>query len=232
MTTLNRNAIIICLFLLGFMHSFGAFGQKHAGYTDSLNTALNNAKTDTDKVNILMLLSKNTPCSDSTSKIRYANRALQLATDINWEKGMVLGTCRIGRTYEECAGNTALAIVYFQKALSIAQASEDTIKEANVLNFIAGAFCLTAQYADALHYYSEALELNADLHINVGTLANMGKLYNNVGDYPAALSCYDSSLKILEKSARTSKKKRSKRNFANGWVTNYCWRHILIDVTI
>ena len=202
----TRNTIAKCLFYIVLMNSLNAYAQTQRLNTDSLKQVLTKAKTDTDRVNCLIWISGSIDCMDSINKMRYANKALDLATSIKWQEGMCLANIRIGKTYGDCMHNYPIASKYFLQAVSIAKAADDEIDEAKALNFIANSYLFTNQYRNALDYYKQALELNTDLATKMGGLGNVGFIYNKMGDYPTALIFYDSSLKILDESIRSSKK--------------------------
>jgi len=205
--TVNKSYCLVALvFIVICFFPHPVYGQSGPAAIDSLKQLLQNAKTDTDKVNYLLMLSENTACADSTSKINYANEALQLTIRINWEKGMILADISVGDFHVKCMKNQISAIKYYAIADSIAIKNGDLYNQAKALSGIANDYKDLAQYGKAIEYYKEVIALKANPDLEIGALGNMGIVYQAIGDYPAALACYDSSLKETEGSIRANKK--------------------------
>jgi adenylate cyclase len=199
-----RPAAIV--FFAAFLYSLQLCGQSLSNKVDSLKQAIKISKTDTDKIKLLLGLSEAFDRNDISHKISYADDALLIAKYIHWEKGMVAANRTLGMIYSNNINNYDSSIKYFQRCLSLSQNSGDKLNQAMALECIAIDYTYLTQYNKALDYSRQALQLNPDPDVEMGVLGDMGSIYNNVGDYPHALSCYDSSLKVLNELIRTSKK--------------------------
>ena len=191
--------IVVCL------SSDTLFAQNIHGKIDSLQLLLKKAASDTSKVKILKELSNATDCADTFHKAGYARQSLQLAKSINWQKGVARANFQLGMILEDCFNDYNKAIKYFQDAAAAAAISEDTITRAYALGTIANSYKILFQYSKALEYYRNVLALDPAPDISCTILGNMGEIYANVGDYPSALACYDSSCKELDRSIRSAK---------------------------
>ncbi|MCD6013126.1 MAG: hypothetical protein K0Q79_2988 [Flavipsychrobacter sp.] len=163
---------------------------------DSLKEAINKVNSDSDKIKILVLLSETIACSD-TGKVRYANDALQLAQKTKWSHGIIIANIQLGIIHQNCIRNNSRAIAYFQKAATYSGITNDISNKAIALNGIAIAYLNLSQYSKALNYFKQVFALKSSTEMELGTLGNMGVIYTNIGDYPKALACYDSSLRLL-----------------------------------
>jgi len=199
-----------------FLYSPYSSGQAANRKIDSLRSLIVSARADTDKVTLLITMSKIVDCNDSSLKLRYAATALKIAEKIGWEKGIVNADLAIGNIYDNCIRNFEAATTYFQKAVSIAKASGDKTNQANALVDMAEAYFEKYEYGAALAYCKQVLELAPSAEVVNGVLGNMGIIYTKVADYPNALICYDSSLKITDDLIRKSKAEKQNYKLQKG----------------
>jgi len=197
--------IFLWFFFVFCLYSLKAFCQPDTKKIDSFKRLIEKAKTDTDKVKDFIALSKITSCEDTRQKISYTNEALQLAVKINWEKGVIDANIIMGWIYAHCEKNYLNSIIYLEKAVSLAKKSSNKLAEALAKNLIANDYKNLSQYRKSIEFYTQVVELNADPDLKLGALGDMGIIYKTICDYPNALSCYDSSLKILDASICTTK---------------------------
>jgi tetratricopeptide (TPR) repeat protein len=124
MVTPNMKKILV-LFVLGtlFLSSTSAQNSK----IDSLQSALKNAKEDTNKVNILNLLSYELLYSDVDTTIHYANLAKELARKLNHTRGEAAAYLRLGQAYNNL-GSYDQSQAALLKALSISTDKSTTAK--------------------------------------------------------------------------------------------------------
>ena len=172
---------------------------------DSFKQLIKSSKSDTAKINALIALSDAFDCDDSDNKRYYANEALQLAEKIKWNKGRINADLVLGDIYGSCMKNGISAIKYFQDAVSIARISDDKYLLVVSLNDIGLAYEGLGRHKLAVEYLKEELSVNPDLNWKMGLLGNLGIAYTNIGDYPKALACYDSSLMLLYEVMKTPK---------------------------
>ncbi len=190
----NRFLIIGGLFFLPFFLT----AQNRA--IDSLKTVLTKYKADSSYVNTLDTLSY-LLCRNGyyDSAISYVGKALTLANEINYKKGIGVSYCDFGQNYiGQCKYKDALG--YFQKALSIAMEVQDKKTIANVYLDIGVIYEDQGDYAGALEYYFKALKIWGKSNYKIlvsDCYNNIGIIYNEQHNYEEALKNYDLSLSII-----------------------------------
>jgi class 3 adenylate cyclase/Tfp pilus assembly protein PilF len=180
------------------------YGQQAQRKIDSLIQAVNFAKSDTDKINVLLALSDAYKWSDILYKTRYAKEALQLADRVKWDKGIIAANIQLSGVCAVCNRDYTQSIKYAEKAASVAKMSGNKISEAHAINQIGNNYMQLSQYEKAIESYREVLALTSDPNVELSVLANMGVIYTQIADFPKAIACYDSSLLLLETLVRES----------------------------
>ncbi|MCL1466832.1 CHAT domain-containing protein [Argonema galeatum] len=97
-------------------------------------------------------------------------------------------------------GQYEQALGYYQRALEIAQESEDRTSVAETFNNIGVFYQKLGQYQQALEFYQQALTLQLEIGDRNGeasTLNNIGVAYESIGDYQQTLEYYRQALAIL-----------------------------------
>lgn len=126
---------------------------------------------------------------------RFYLKSLDASRKINYNSGIVAGLNNLGvltlRT------NPEQALVYFQKALSKSQYSQDKSDCYNNIGF----YYLTLKDNQALNYFEKALKLNKNSEKKYHILNNMGLYYFNIGQI-------SESRKLFQKIIKTSEKKK------------------------
>jgi len=198
MNSYIRASVIILALLVGIFSCPVAFAQKDA-VADSLNHLLGRELPDTQKVNIFLGISSATSCSDSANKFGYAFRALALSQKLQWVNGIIKSDEALGNIYYSCTNNYDKAFKYYLQTDTLAKKINDKTNEITSLRSIALNYQKIGQYRQAIDYYRQALVLDPDYDEQMGIWGNLGVEYNAIGDYNGALSCYFSSLKVLDK---------------------------------
>ena len=165
---------------------------------DSLKNAAEHARQDTDKIDLLIALSKKIPVSDSIHKLSYAKDALELARRANNSKRLMDGNENLGRIYFYNLQNYNKAIPYLNDLNDIARQKKDTIREVNALSDLIIAYGYLSKYSKAMECGNLALQLNPGQALEVSILSNIGGIYVKVGDYLRGMDCYTHSLKDAE----------------------------------
>ncbi len=195
-------AVLIIAFLS--LHTSAQTG--HNRVTDSLKNALRASKTDTNKVNLLITLFSKTDLSQSDEKLQYIIRARDLADTLNWPLGLMRANTLMGDYYNMSADYPD-AVICFNKYLATAKKIGDTANEAKALIGLGVTYQYTSEYAKAIDFFQQGLNLNPDLATQIGAFGNMGTAYSSLGDYPRALKCFETSYKMLAQRMNASKQK-------------------------
>src|SRR4051812_20767184 len=85
-----------CLFIIFCLLTSPSYAQLKTSKTDSVRQLITNAKTDSDKIKNLIILSKLIDCSDTADKIEYALNASQLALTSGLQKGRISAARTLG----------------------------------------------------------------------------------------------------------------------------------------
>jgi adenylate cyclase len=184
-------------FLVGILLSlqFVGFAQnKFLSKTDSLQTALAIAVTDTGRVNILNELAATGDCEE---RLEYADRAFVIAEKTGWRPGIYLSLIRKGDTYKECLKEFPAAIRCFKELEKLAIQNNDTHRIITAYTELGNLYKITGQYALAINFYNKITGLTLLKHIMIGNYGNLGQVYFQVNDYENAIKSYQQSLDIL-----------------------------------
>ena len=162
-------AIILCI-------------QVHAAETgDSLIAALKNSPEDTNKVNILISLSKHFLSSNPSEAIHYGEQAKGLAQKLNYHYGLAQAYKRLGLVYY-MQGNYLQTLDYWDKSLEEFRKIKDQSGEANIINNIGTVYFDQTDETKALEYFLKSLKISENLKdtVRISTaLCNIGNVYNN-----------------------------------------------------
>ncbi len=184
-----------CILLM--QHSFAQ--KQGQELIDSLSSELTKAKEDTNKVKILIALSKGTfNMGEYTKELGYVNTALSLSKKLFYNKGEAAAHNLIGNMYN-MQGNYPVALKNYLSALKINEATGDKKGMAANYNNIGLIYMNTENYSEALKNLSLALRMYQELGDRKGMnhpYNNMGSIYYYQHNYPEALKNYIAALEI------------------------------------
>jgi signal transduction histidine kinase len=200
------------LFLLIVMLSVvEAFAQKHGQEKiDSLFTVLKTAKEDTAKVMTVKELARKLLNDNPDTAIYFANKALALATKLNYTMGIILANEVIGLglinlgNFKEALKNYKDALTFYDKLLTSATPASRTKilkRKGNAYLNIGGIKEYQGDYPEGLKNCFDALRIYQEVGYKRGIAMaynNLGNIYNRLGNYPEALKNYFAALKIQE----------------------------------
>ena len=167
--------------------------------TDSLLQVLKTSKEDTNKVNILNLLSKQySNLGSYEPAMQYAQQALKQSERIIYKKGISTAYNNIGVIYWS-KGNYEVALDIFSKSLKINQEINNKKGIAVCFNNIGLVFLNQGNYEMALNNFLKSLKIKEEIKDIPGigmSYLNIGNIYLNKGTYDKALDFFSKSLKI------------------------------------
>lgn len=186
--------IIIPLFVVACF--FGVVAQPAPPDTDSLVNALKSAKADTNKVKLLTEISNAYFQQNPELSRKYGEEVLALATQLNYDIGILRGNNLVGRCYA-VQNNLPLALKYFQGALLMARKMKNPKYEGMLLSSISAVYSTNNDYDKALKYALEAKSVNekADIKYMVNLMINIGYLYIRQEKFREALPYYEEGLR-------------------------------------
>ena len=132
--------------------------------------------------------------------IEYGKKGVELAKEIDWEKGEAASYNSLGVNYRN-QSDYPKGLEYFQKALEINEEVGDKESIATNLGNIGSLYYRQSDYPKALEYYGKALKIHEELGNKNGVarhLGNMGNVYGIQSNYPKALEYFGKALKINE----------------------------------
>lgn len=183
------------LFLLLTLCSSPLFSQ-----TDSLLAVLDTAKNE-HKVKVLNELFRANIQSDPVKAIGYTREALNLATDINDQKGMAASYNNLGVAYKN-QGALDKSLEYYIRSLKMYEKLGNKEGIGTTKNNIASIYSIKGDYGQAMKYMEEAyaqfVELDDKTKI-VGTLNNLGNLHSDLQLYEKAMRYYSEAYQLSSK---------------------------------
>jgi len=197
--------IILSLLFMLCGNSSGYAQKQGQAAIDSLLKELPNTKEDTNKVMLLDDLSFAYRNTDPDEGIKYGQKELELATSLDWKKGIGWANNDLGVNYAAKADYPKAVDFYF-KSLQINQASGNKNGIADNLGNIGVAYAGQKDYTHALEFYFKALRSFEELGDKNGTanaLGNAGIIYIYQSNYPMALEDLSKAVKIYRQLGNT-----------------------------
>ena len=195
-----KRIIFLLLLLFVGLFSLPCFSQQSK--IDSLLQVLKTSNEDTNKVNTLNALGRETRnTGDYEVSREYSRKALLLSEKINFEKGKISAYINRGMTHFY-QNNFPVALENESIALSISTKLKDKRSIANCNNNMALVYTYQGNYSKALANHKAALKSYEELADTTGMIRsyhNTGIVYFEQANYPEALHSYLSSLKLSEK---------------------------------
>jgi signal transduction histidine kinase len=200
----------------------GLFSQKSPAQSplDSLQKALQNAKNDTNKVNILQKIGSMYRFSDVKKAQTYANQSLQLAEKLNYAKGIAFAYIELGIS-ADIQGDYKKALSYYEKAEPIFLKIKLLRGQAIVLQNRGMLYYYQADYLKAQKNYLDALRISEqikDKTAQAAILNNLGALFEDKKDYQSALRYFLAALKAKEALGKPAALSSTFNNIGNVYV--------------
>lgn len=171
-----------------------------AGSVDSLENVLATARGD-KKVKTLNELFRAYINSDPVKAIGYSREALNLATEIDDQKGIAASYNNLGVAYKN-QGALDKSLEYYLTALNIYTTLGNVEGIATTKNNIGTIHSLKKDYGQAMKYFEESQKLLSDLNDKgrlISTMNNLGNLHSDLQLYEQALKFYSEAWQMSEK---------------------------------
>ncbi len=192
--------VLFVFFIFNFQFStFNLFAQQHK--IDSLLGVLKVEKEDTERVNTLNNLAYILYAKNPDSGFRIAQQAEDIATKLDWKKGMASAYNVISIGYF-LKGDFTNSININMRALKIDEEMGNKIRQALTLSNICALYEKQNNYPKAIDCGLKALKIyqeTGNLNSHPIILSNLGGIYYEQGDYPLALDYCFKALQIYEK---------------------------------
>ena len=196
---MSRLLILILLFFTLFCDL--ASEKEGRALIDSLLTELDDIEKDTNAVNLFTELSVNYYIMDTDSGLMYAKKALQLAKEIDWKRGIAKARNSLATNYW-AKNKLPEAMENYIQMLDIFEQMNYKPGIAVGLSNLAMIYSDMEQYDKALVYYQKAVKMEKELN-NQSSLArnygNLGIVHQRIGNNDSALYYHFKSLEIHKK---------------------------------
>jgi len=191
-----RFSVIILWFFCGYYLS--AHPQDPV---DSLKNILKTSIPDTLRVQVLNQLSFRLSGSNPDLGLKYAYKALELATKSNYERGISKAYNNLG-IIMRIKGDYPKSLSYFFQALQIDEKLLEDKETARTLSGIGAVYVKLRNYDKGIEFFEKALALRKKLKDDKGVAVcytNLGDIYQKKGNYEMAISYHQKSLEIERK---------------------------------
>jgi two-component system NtrC family sensor kinase len=172
-----------------------------ASKLDSLKQVLATARADSNKVNLLLLLSKEYMTSSPMEAANYSITARNLARQLKFKSGEAFALKNIGMVYYNQTKYVE-TIDYWDQSYQLFNSLGDYANTARLLNNIGSVYMNQGDDAKALTYFLKSLHLAeqiSDTEKIAYAMVNIGSVYsNNRFSYDKALSYYQKALALSE----------------------------------
>ncbi|MDH4091525.1 MAG: tetratricopeptide repeat protein [Cyclobacteriaceae bacterium] len=165
---------------------------------DSLNAVLDTARNDR-KVKTLNELFRANLNSDPVKALGYTREALNLATEINDQKGMAASYNNLGIVYRN-QGALDKALDYYIMSLRIYESLENKEGIATTKNNISNIYSIKRDYPEAMKYLEESYNLFLVLNDPTKIVGSL----NNLGNLNIEIQMYDKAMQYLMQAAEIS----------------------------
>lgn len=190
----NKAAVILSILLLWLQSA--VLAQNQTAEKNELKLQLKHAEADSDKVNILLQLSNQTNCKDSVEKVKYVKQALDLAQSAKDLRLTAIAYEALASINVNCLSNQGNAIKYYTLAANVYNKSGDSLQEHKVYASIGFYYDALNNYPMAVLNYKKALSMKTVADNEGGIWANLGQTFMKIADYPKALECFTTAMKI------------------------------------
>ncbi len=182
---MTKPYLLFVFLLLSF--SFYASAQNADNIKDT-KRGLIEAASDTARVNALNKLSSSYATINTDTAILYGEKAIALATKINYENGIGHAYSNTGWAYFH-KGDYKTAEAYMNKAVTLFEKTKDDKNLISPLSDLGTVSLDQTDYVKSLSYFLRVLKISQQtgMRKNEGmALYNIGKVYNRQKNFPAA----------------------------------------------
>lgn len=165
---------------------------------NSPENLVSESKTPRDKINTLLYISDSLFTSYPDQSIKYAQQALRLSEEQNYEKGQLRSMIRMADIYWEKT-DLKTALNFADRAKDLAIKLDDQKKYAEAILIISKAYTDLGDYDKSSEINFEALKIFESENDKLGigkALNRIGYIYFEQENYDKALEYYSQSLEI------------------------------------
>ncbi len=163
---------------------------------------------DTQRVNVLREISYNNRIDNPAMALEYADQAINLSYELNWESGKVSSTLQKGLVFYNMTRHDS-SIVYFERALALAIPRNIPWELAAIYSNLGNAFGDIGQNKKCLDCYLKSdtyTRLSNQPFKTVYMKVNIGTIYSVMEQHDSALVFYEEALETMLKLDSTDEK--------------------------
>ena len=168
---------------------------------DSLEAVLDTTKNDR-RVKTLNELFRANLQNDPVKALSYTREALNLATEINDQRGMAASYNNLGIVYRN-QGALDKALEYYIISLKIYETLQNKDGIATTKNNISTIYAIKKEYDQAMKYLEESYNLFVELKDEQKIIGSM----NNLGNINSEIQLYDKAVKYFAEASQLSEKR-------------------------
>ena len=168
---------------------------------DSLNAVLKTKINDTTKINTWNALSWQYKSSNTDTAIYFANKALEFAKKIEYDKGISVAKRNIGTVYF-IHGRMHEALTIMQEAQEINLRINDKYQIGKTYLMYGNIYGYLSEPDNEILYFEKALQIFTELDNKIeiaGITHNLAQTFTDFGNYTIAIEYYYKALEIEEK---------------------------------
>ncbi len=187
--------------ILIFLLSFFPISCFATHYIDSLISIVNSyGKSDTTEVKLFIRIASCYRNRDLDSTVYYANKGLQLAEQLNFDKGKANCKHDLGLVYLRRNKDDS-ALEYYREALRIYEKINDKTSECQVLRAIGDIYCRQSKTDSAIKYNNKSAEISKETnnYMSLGlSYIDIAGIYSDQNNYIEAINYFLEGLKAFE----------------------------------
>ncbi|MEX2235560.1 MAG: tetratricopeptide repeat-containing sensor histidine kinase [Cyclobacteriaceae bacterium] len=183
-----------CFYIILFLHCSGAVWAQ--GTIDSLESALNNNLPDSNRISVLISLSREYQYTNINRSREHAENALKLAEGNNFRKQKIRAYQNIGLLYA-ISGDYSTALRYDNLALQNSIQNSDSVNLSIDYNNVASDYYDLGEYDEAYYYFTQSYRVAQNIQDSLRmaiALHNVGRVFKELGQYDRALAHLNLSL--------------------------------------
>lgn len=189
---MNRNTLHFFLFICFTLNCFGQNDQN----VDELKRLASEQTNDTTKVNTLLAISSQLFRSQPDSSLVYSSKAIDLATEIDFKKGLAYAHKNMGLGHY-VKGDFTDVLIHWKKSLSIFEEINDETGISNLLNNLGAVYQTKGDDPKALDYFIRSVKIAEKIQDS----SRVGTAYLNIGTvYSNEETTYDDAFESFNKS--------------------------------
>lgn len=186
--------------LIGLFFAFCLYSVTYGQKLDSLEAVLDTARNDR-KVKTLNELFRANLQSDPVKALSYTREALNLAMEINDQRGMAASYNNLGIVYRN-QGALDKALEYYIISLKIYETLQNKEGIATTKNNISTIYAIKKEYGQAMKYLEESYNLFVELKDQEKIIGSM----NNLGNINTEIQLFEKAIKYFSQASQLSEK--------------------------